>query len=90
MSIEKSNNSSTELQALYMADFAGIELTPGQIAQYVQYRHGIFDHKTPEGPSLLFNQSDQKILDMVLTPEQRLTFRSHSPKIFQHGIKSEE
>lgn len=82
MSIEKSNNNSTELQALYMADFAGIELTPGQIAQYVQYRYGIFDHKTPEESSVPLNQSDQEILDTLLTPEQRPTFRSRYPNIF--------
>lgn len=35
----------------YMADFAGIELTPLQIIRYVQYRQGILEFE-PDSSSL--------------------------------------
>ena len=90
MSIEIPNNNPTKLQALYMASFAGIELTSGQITQYIQYRRGNFFHITPEEQSLELNLSDQRLLDKLLTPEQRPIFRLHYPNIFQPDTKSED
>lgn len=85
MSIESVNNSS-ESQASGMAQRAGIELTPRQIVQYVQYRSGSFNQETSE-LSIPPNTSDQRLLDMLLTSEQRDIFRLHYPHIFQPGSR---
>jgi hypothetical protein len=88
MNTEILKNNSTESQALTMAHDTGIELTPEQIARYVQVRLGNFSHQKREDLSGLFNLSDQGILDEILTPEQRPIFRLHYPNIFQLDTKS--
>ncbi len=80
MSIEINNP--TRLQALYMAQEAGIELTPEQVDRYVRHRLGIYDHKTREETTIPFNLSDQELLDRELTPEQSSVFKACFPSIF--------
>lgn len=84
MSIEKLNTTPMELQALHMAKYVGIELAPEQIVKYVQLRQEGVNHQTPES-SVLGDLSDQRLLDKLLTPEQRSIFRLHYPNIFQTG-----
>jgi hypothetical protein len=90
MSIETSKYNPTELQAFVMAIQAKITLTPEQIKWYVEHRLGIFKHKSPEEPSIPLDLSDQRLLDKLLTPEQRFIFRSHFPNIFPYGSEPED
>lgn len=56
----------TRLQAEFMAGFAQIDITPEQIKDYVWARQS-------DEPCFM-GMSDQNILHLVLTPEQRTIF----------------
>jgi len=91
MSIETPKNL-TELHAQSMARNCGIELTSKQIARYVEFRQGDFSGH-PESNDLsvpIFNLSDQRLLDIILTEEQRVVFRSHYSSIFDLDISKQK
>jgi hypothetical protein len=83
MSIEIPKNL-TELRAVNMAKVSGIELTPKQLTQYVQYRHGNFSNhpRTRDLSVPIFHLSDQRLLDVILTNKQRVVLSSYYPNIF--------
>ena len=87
MSTEIHKNNSTESQALFMGYDTGIELTPEQIARYVQFRLGNFRDQIREDLPISLNLSDQRLLVETLTPKQRPIFRSHYPNIFRLDTK---
>jgi len=80
----------SKLQALFMAEYAGIHITSEQISWYVQCRLGILNNKLSKEEPMPFNLSDQQLLHRGLDREQKRIFELHYPNItFQSDNMSE-
>jgi len=72
--------------AVSMAKHADIRLTPNQISSYAMRRIGIFDQEASAfTEQAVLSKSDHRVLETLLTPEQKPKFRSRYPSIFNHN-----